>query len=262
MYWTWLGSDRLEVHSRAGSPDAFLGEIGLDGAAVGNPVATPGPFRAPAVSHDRRYRSYVGSGGDAAPPQLVVERLDGTGRHAFPVFGIAAFSFAPSGNALAFIAPDDASDEALPLPVGPLRIVDPASGSVRTVLDGTVVGFFWAPDGRTIASLRIGAGGGIQASAGGRVAATDAGFRLELVFIDPASGAVRSERQVQVSGLFATQLLPYFDQYALSHRLWSPDSESIVLPLVDGGSTSLYVIRADGSEPERLVDAAMGFWSP
>jgi TolB protein len=263
MYWAWLEPDTLEVHSGAGNPDAFLGEIGLDDGAVGSQVAGPGAFRAPAVSQDRRYRSYVKSGSDGAAGQLVVEGRDGSGHHEIPVFGIAAFSFDPTGRALAFIAADDASDELLPLPVGPLRILDPASGSVRTVLDGAVVGFFWSPDGRTIASLRLEIPSGIEARVGdGRVAAADAGFALQLVFADPASGAVRSERLVRVSGLFATQLLPYFDQYALSHRLWSPDSASIVLPLVDGAETGLYVIPADGSEPARLADAAMGFWSP
>jgi TolB protein len=264
MYWAWLEPDRLEVHSGAGGPDAFLGEIGLDGGAVGNEVAAPGIFRAPAVSRDLRYRSYVGSGGGTAAAQLVVEGRDGSGRHEIPVFGIAAFGFDPTGRALAFIAPDEPTDQPLPLPLGPLRIVDSASGSVRTVVDASVVGFFWAPDGRTIASLRLGAPGGIEASArmGGQVAAADAGFGLQLTFTDVASGATRSERAVRVSPIFATQLLPYFDQYALSHRLWSPDSASIVLPLVDGSETGLYVIPAEGSEPSRLVDAAIGFWSP
>ncbi|HEV8489389.1 MAG TPA: hypothetical protein VGQ58_06335 [Candidatus Limnocylindrales bacterium] len=282
LYWTWLEPDRLAVHSGAAGPDGFLGEIGLDGAAVENQVAAPGVFRAPAVSRDRRYRSYVGPAGDPGsgegdfPPRLVVEGRDGSGRHEIPVFGIAAFSFDPTGQALAFIAADEPTDEPLPLPVGPLRIVDALSGSVRTVLDASIVAFWWAPDGRTIASLRLDAPGGIEARSadGAQVAAVGQappgrnelaqaeGFALHVVFTDVPSGAGRSERAVRVSGLFATQLVPYFDQYALSHRLWSPDSRSIVLPLVDGGATGLYVIPADGSEPARLVDGAMGFWSP
>lgn len=281
MYWTWLDATNLEVHSGAG-PEAFLGEIGLDGGPVRNEVAGPGVFRAPAVTRDGRYRSFVAPridpGSGSAPADLVVAARDGSARHAIPVFGIAAFSFDPTGTALAFIAADDATDEQTALPVGPLRIVDPASGSVRTVLDASVVAFFWAPDGRTIASLRIDVGGvnearlldGVQLAAAGEVGPPRAadlvpaeGFALKLLFTDVASGAGRSEQTVRVSTLFATQLLPFFDQYALSHRLWSPDSASVVLPLDGGGSgTGLYVIPADGSEPARLVDAAFGFWSP
>lgn len=271
MYWTWLDGDRLEVHSGAGGPEAFLGVIRLEDAAVQNEVASTGIFRAPAVSRGGRYRSYVAG----APPRLVVEARDGSARHEIPVFGIAAFSFDPAGDSMAFIAADDPSGVAA-LPVGPLRIVNPASGAVRTVLDASVVAFFWAPDGRTIASLRLDAPGGIEARSlgGARIATTVKapppgadvaqadGVSLHLVITDVATGAGRSERAVRVSELFVTQLLPFFDQYALSHRLWSPDGASIVLPLVDGGETGLYVIRADGSEPARLSDAEMGFWSP
>lgn len=270
MYWTWLDGERLEVHSGAGGPEAFLGVIGLDDPTVQGEVASTGIFRAPAVSRDGRYRSYVAG----APARLVVEARDASARHEIPVFGIAAFGFDPAGDSLAFIAADDPNEVAA-LPVGPLRIVDAASGSVRTVLDAAVVAFFWAPDGRTIASLRIDGPGGIEARSvdGAQLAsagrpqppvdiAQAEGFELHLVFTDAASGTKRSERPVRVSELFVGQLLPFFDQYALSHRLWSPDSTSIVLPLVDDVGTGLYVIEADGSEPARLVDGVMGFWSP
>lgn len=277
MYWTWLDGDRLEVHSGGGGPEAFLGEIGLDDPTVQNLVVSPGAFRAPAVSRDGRYRSYVVPASDSNPgsaaARLVVEARDGSARHEIPVFGIAAFGFDPTGAALGFIAADEPTDA--PLPVGPLRIADTESGSLRTVLDTSVLAFFWAPDGRTIASLRLDVGGGIEArsvdgahlaSAGHAQPPVDAaqaeGFALHLVFTDVASGTTRSERAVRVSELFVTQLLPFFDQYALSHRLWSPDSASVLLPLADDGGTGLYVIKADGSEPARLVDAAMGFWSP
>jgi TolB protein len=277
MYWSWLDAGRLEVHGGLG-PQAFLGEIGLDGGSVQNQVATPGVFRAPAVSGDGRYRSYVATqSGSGSGGLLIVAARDGSASHEIPIFGLAAFGFDPTGTALAFIAADEATDAPAPLPVGPLRIADAASGSVRTVLDASVIAFFWAPDGRTIASLRLDTPGGIEArsvdgrrfASAGQAAGPQAnlaqagGYPLHLVFTDVASGASRAERPVRISELFATQLLPFFDQYALSHRLWSPDGASIVLPLVDdGGGTALYVIRADGSEPSRLVDAAMGFWSP
>ena len=41
----------------------------------------------------------------------------------------------------------------LALPVGPLRLMDATSGDVRTLLDGRVIAFFWAPDGKTVAAL-------------------------------------------------------------------------------------------------------------
>jgi TolB protein len=135
-----------------------------------------------------------------------------------------------------------------------------------------VVAFFWAPDGRTIAALELDAagGGGVASAAAARpvgaplaAASPSPGIGLHLLFVDVATGALRSEREVQPSSLFLTQLLPFFDQYALSHRLWSPDSASIALPLVgEGGADQIFVIRADGSGFNRIADGATAFWSP
>ena len=66
-----------------------------------------------------------------------------------------------------------------------------------------------------------------------------------------------------LSPLFVNQVLPYFDQYALSHRVWSPDASSILLPVIgDDGTERLEVLPADGSAPRVLAPGSMGFWSP
>ena len=68
---------------------------------------------------------------------------------------------------------------------------------------------------------------------------------------------------MSLSPLFINQVLPYFDQYALSHRLWSPDGSSILLPVVgEDGTESLHVVPADGSPVRVLAPGSMGFWSP
>jgi TolB protein len=70
-------------------------------------------------------------------------------------------------------------------------------------------------------------------------------------------------RVVRLADHFVTQLLPYFDQYALSHRLWSPDGTSILLPLVDAGGHDLVaVLPADGSDPRPIANGPKAFWSP
>ena len=59
------------------------------------------------------------------------------------------------------------------------------------------------------------------------------------------------------------EFLPYFDQYALSHRVWAPDSSAILLPLVDAnGRDQLVSLEVDGSPSARVFDGAVGFWSP
>ena len=68
---------------------------------------------------------------------------------------------------------------------------------------------------------------------------------------------------MRVSDLFVNQVLPFFDQYALSHRFWSPDGAAIALPIVgDGDVTEVQVIPADGSQPVVAATAEIGFWSP
>jgi TolB protein len=62
---------------------------------------------------------------------------------------------------------------------------------------------------------------------------------------------------------FVDQILPYFDQYALSHRVWAPDSASIVLPLVDAtGRTQIVVVPADGTDSRTIAHGESAFWSP
>jgi TolB protein len=269
LYWDWVGPARALVNIGGGGPGAFLGEIGLDGVA-GTPAATtPGSFRSPAVTRDGTHRAFVVAGG-AGPASIVVESRDGAGRREIPVPGMAALSFAPAGDNLAFIAPE-APGPPIGLPIGPLRVVDVASGSVRTLLGGAIVGFFWSPDGKTIATLRIPGPGDDEVASVGyalpainfRPAAPTSGYTLHLAFVDVATGSVRSKRDVRVSERFALQLLPYFDQYALSHRFWSPDSASFMLPLVsEDDVVGIVLLPPDGSAERRVVDGEMGSFSP
>lgn len=278
LYWDWLGSDHLVAHiGLAGSEGSFLGEVDLKGTSSETEPLTAGSFRSPAVSHDRAFRAYVTSGQQAAG-MVTVESADRASRQTTEVFGVAAVSFDPAGQTLAFVGAKQplANDPGFPL--GPLKAIDPRNGQTRTLLDGDVVGFFWAPDGRTIAALTIapvedqpvgivGPPGARLASArgpapGAEPRSTAEGVPLTLAFVDVASGALRAQRPAEVTSTFVNNILPYFDQYALSHRMWAPDSSAIALPLVKDGSDQLFVIKPDGSEPVPLNGAQLGFWSP
>ena len=248
LYFDWLGADRILVHIGTG-PSAFLGEVGLDGAASGPTLDGSGDFRPAVAGTGGRFIAWVRGGAPAA--SLVVAAPDGSAEHTTPVFGPAAIAFDPSGATVATNAGTDPSQAALGFPSGPLRLVDATSGTVRTLVDGTIVGFFWSPDGRTIAALRLqAAGGGTVAdrsivaaaafapaspvesttpvstpgpSAGATIAPTPGptgGSELHLLFVDVAGGAIRSDRVVRLTSHFINQFLPYFDQYALSHRVW------------------------------------------
>ncbi|HEY6571582.1 MAG TPA: hypothetical protein VIZ22_14920 [Candidatus Limnocylindrales bacterium] len=273
MYWAWEDPGRMLVHTGADT-DAFLGAVGADGSIVSTVDALPGVFRSPSVSADGRYEAYAvaGRGGPAA---VVVAASDGSTSFDVPVFGPAAVGFAPSGPQLAFIGARE-EDREVPLPLGPLRVIDAGTGAVRQFPVDDVVTFFWSPDGRTIATIGVADPENSGPAAGtARLAAVrdddratrptvDApGVDVSLVFIDVASGTGTRPRIVPLSPLFVNQVMPYFDQYALSHRVWAPDGSAILLPLIgDDGEASLAMLPADGSAPRTLAPGSMGFWSP
>jgi len=274
LYFDWVDADRLLLHVGLGS-DAFAGEVGRDGAPIEQPLPGTGIFRSASVSPDGRYLAYVRSETEVTG-QLVVASRDGSATHELPVAGPAAFVFDPTGDRLATISADGPVDPTIGLPIGPLRIVDPATGATRTLLDAPIVAFFWSPDGRTIATIQptvpgddnVAAGqgfilaGAIEPRSRAAAGAQAPGTAGRLTFVDASSGEIRADRIVRLAGHFVNQLLPYFDQYALSHSLWSPDSASVVIPLVSAtGRNQLVVVPADGSDPRPIADGDKGFWS-
>lgn len=272
FYWDWVAPDRLLLHVGSGR-GSFVGEVGLDGSTRETGVIESGLFRAPAVSAGAEYRAWVGPAA-GAEQAVVVESRDGSGRHVVPVHGNVAFGFDSTATALAFISAQDATAAPTLLPLGPLQVVAADSGEVRILRDGPVLGFFWSPDGATIAALSLPDPATPDVEDAVALAVVDAalaappavlapGVRLHLAFIDAATGEIRSERHVRVTDTFVFQVLPYFDQYALSHRVWAADGSAIALPLAsrDDGD-QLAILSVDGSDPILVDSAVMGFWSP
>jgi len=290
FYFDWIGNDRLLAHVGTGA-EAFLGEIGLDGAAAGPQLKAPGDFRSAVANHDASLISYVRAG-QSGGSSVVVSRRDGTREQTMPVFGTAGMTFQPSGDMVASIGPVAAGGQPFSIPIGPLRVLDPATGKVRTLLDGSVVSFWWSPDAKTIAALRVqpveGGTGGSGASASteptrspaassspaasaaasvtpngsGAPSPSQPPSEVRLLFLDVASGRIESQSVVEPGQLFIDQFLTYFDQYALSHQLWAPDSSALLLPVAEpDGTTHISVISRNGDPPLSL-NGAIAFWSP
>ena len=154
MYWDFVDDNRLFVHSGPSGSDGFLGEVRVDGAPFEGTERSGGVFRSPSVSFDDRFLAYLAPG-DGAVGEVVRESRDGSGTTRTRVFGPAAMSFSPASDQLAFLAPDQPTSSPLPLPVGPLRLLDPEAAEPRTLIGGSVVAFFWSPTGEQIAVLRL-----------------------------------------------------------------------------------------------------------
>lgn len=271
-FWEWAPTaDRLLVHTGVGGDDAQLRFLHLDGSSeYGGPHSAdinPGLFQAPAIAPAGRLWAYVAAteGGN----QLVVSNRTTT-TAAVELHGAAAFSWSPTRNVLAFISPETAQRTWF----GPLQVLHAETGAVRTLIDEPVLAFFWSPDGTSIAFLTFGeppdplvtsltddmvATNGHHTN--GVAVSSRPMVTLELSVISVVHGRRRNLLSFQPTDLFLDQVLPYFDQYARSHRIWSPDSRSLVLPTRDAESMRIMVVPANGDPARTLADGLAAFWS-
>lgn len=261
FYWDWSqNSEQLFIHTGGAGEDARLALFDVASRQAGDNIARPGLFQAPGISPGGRYLAYAQMDRDGF--QVAIEDQTSGRRAAVPHLGLAALSWSPTEQRLAFTSPrDDQMTSA-----GPLQLVDGETGEAVTLVQDTVFAFFWSPDGRRIAYLtrETGADGPgangpasliSQPAQRGRVS-------LRLWVVDVASGQQQLVTTFQPSPVFLSQFLPFFDQYALSHRLWSPASDALVLPMADAsGASSIYVVAVESGETTRVAEGTMAFWS-
>jgi hypothetical protein len=258
LYWDWIDASHVFVHSGANAPGAFLGEVAVDTPDVLSIEASVGAFQAPAISPDGRSRAYVALG-EGRSARVVVEARDGSFRREARVAGASALGWSPTGDQLAY----SGSRQPGGPPIGPLELIDVRSGATRVLVDGPVVAWFWAPDGRKLAVLRIPLPTDGQVASVPAPAAQRDRLALRLLFVEGATGLIAFGRDVHLSDIVLAQFLPFADQYARSHRVWSPASDAIVLPLQDEiGSSHVTIVPVDGSAERRIADGVAGFWSP
>jgi TolB protein len=133
-----------------------------------------------------------------------------------------------------------------------IRVVEVATGDSRTLVEGTVIAFFWSPDGSRLAYVTTNAGG----------------TALQWRVVDAATGEDR-----EVADFFPSSdlliWLTYFDQYAYSHQVWSPDSRYLVFAgtlanenAAGGRASQVFVLDVDGAEPPlALAEGLLASWS-
>lgn len=264
FYWDWSDDGRqLLIHSGADrGGDVSL--IDIEGQVQAANVATPGQFQAPGIAPGGRYWAFAEES-DGLSALVIVDTQTGE-RRSFEPSRSLALGWSPTGEQLAFI---NAASDNHPF-WGPLRLLDAATGETRLLTRETVLAFFWSPDGRSIAFITLNDGsdeGGVNALARthrlARLASPvqqTAGF-LTLSVIDVTTGQGLRLLDFEPTVVFLTQFLPFFDQYALSHRLWSPDSRSLVLPVREADSDVILIVPAAGGSPSFLAEGEVAFWS-
>ncbi len=218
---------------------------------------TVGAFQAPAWSpvDDRLLVGVQNVNGETTDLAILANSEQRT--LAARLVGTIAFAWSPSGDYVAYTDRE-----------GRLTVVDAYSGGIaaRSPVTG-VFAFFWSPDSRHIAYITLATPPSsftVQHEAQGKVAAyVQNSTGIAWSVLDVATGATR-----RFGAFLPTQdmlyLFLYFDQFAQSHRLWSPDSRYLIYAEVtpDGDSViSLLDTTQSNTVPFALAQGSIGVWS-
>ena len=139
-----------------------------------------------------------------------------------------------------------------------LTILDADARTPTARAAGNLLAHFWSPDGAKIAYVEI----------------ADARGRLRWRLLDAESGESFDLAEFTPSADQLT-MFQFFDQYAYSHSLWSPDSRRLVFAgsLWDAASAAswsaqtresrVYVLDTGPTRSaQALADGVLGVWSP
>ena len=272
FYWSWTADSRqMLIHSGTQEDDSRLVLIDNAGQDQTPQIPAPGYFQAPGISPSGRFWAYSQLKEGSISWITIDDQVNGeqrAERHA----GSIALNWSPVVDKLAFISGENNGRFNF---WGPLRLLDIATGETRLLSSNLVLAFFWSPDGKQILTISVpndnGLNGGVEVRetksrhlARSSQAAPPSQtmrhqFMLSVIDVDTGTGLELSE--VTLPTIFLSQFLVFFDQYALSHNLWSPDSEQIVLPIVADGENQIVVISAKSGRMHPVGSGYMAFWS-
>jgi Tol biopolymer transport system component len=210
------------------------------------------PFKTPAWSPDGKHLAYIAN--NHAESNIIVADADATHPRSvvsLPV-GENSFVWAPDSAHLAYATAITAQDPTY----NGIKLVDIATANSKLLTKDDVAAFFFAPDSRHIAFI---------------------GVPEDKPYYTWSVVDVKSGTQKALGNFLATPdestAYRYFDQLAVSHTIWSPDSSAFIyagVRLMGSPQHSLgyspppsaWVVPIDGSAPHQVSDAVLAFFSP
>lgn len=269
FFWDWTETEgEILAHIGSATNDNYLQFLDL---AVDNQeltysanLANNGHFQSPSISHDQTYIAYAETVGTSR--SVIIHNQTTDEKVSAEHTGSAALAWSPTDNQLAFTS---STSRRNPTFFGRLRLMD-TNGNIETLVNNLVLAYFWSPDGKKIAYLTLAdneaprpeANANIRARANGLVQTqlTD-DFIFVLNTIDVATKNDRELGRFETNALIVSQFLPFFDQYAQSHSIWSPDSDAIAFPIIEEAKSIIYVFPLGEKLPIRIQEGSIAFWS-
>ena len=223
-----VGTDRLD-------------QLGIDGTFT--PLGDrPGRFNVPVWTADGRTLFYVSEAGGRQ--RLIANDIATDRREVLARFdGGITFVVSPDGERVAYQVIRDGPSLAVPL-----SVIDRKSGTTHRVATEYSPAFFWSPDGTKLLSLQ-----------------PEVEERLVFRWSVWEDGSSFSTEQFVPSLELSRDYLQFFEQYAQSMTLWSPDGSAFVYAgqQAESGESGIWIQPATiGSSPIRVADGVVAFWSP
>ena len=201
----------------------------------------PGTFTAPVWTADGR--TFVYASVDGRGQQLVAYDLATHHREVLARFnGTITFVVSADGQRVAFQVLRGSTVAT------PLSVIDRKTGTIERVATEYAPAFFWSPQGDKLLSMLP------------ELTAT----RLWLHWSVWQNGSTFTTGRFVPSLVFSRDYLQFFEQYAQSMNLWSPDGSAFVYAgQSESGASGVWIQPATpDTAPVRVADGVFASWSP
>ena len=251
MYFSWSNtSDELFVHS-------FTGHYLVNTSSDADPEQFPGlstQYMSPSWDTDRRRIAFFLDANQGRQRLVTIDLQDQAVRVQTEIPGIAAVAWRPCSPQLGLVKAMVGSSGFY----SGLHILDCETREDRQIVDDPVLAFFWAHDGSRVAYVTSSEG-------------AEGSLRIGISNVDDGSVVYLPDFRPSQEQL--THFM-FFDQYAQSLPLWSPDDAFLLAfgelgyhvertPLSSGETNSAILFDTAGErEPLEVAGGFIGCWAP